>query len=348
MFKGLSLSAKLYLGFGAVLLISGALGLYAYVKLSTIKVLEHQITKECMPAVHQAGVIGTLAGTNNTLVLEHILAETKPEKDAIEAKIKDLKGKIDAAMDTYDKTITNEVDRKKLEAVKSARAEFVRVRNEAVLPLSRELKAKEAEAARKGQLEPAFAKLHEAIESFVAVNNENGEAAGSKIASAVGESKSGIVIGLLAALFSGAAIGIFMSRAISNSLRKVIATLTEGSEQVSSASTQVSQSSQQMAEGASQQASSLEETSASLEELSSMTKQNSDNARQANAMAGDTRQAVEKSREAMTRMSTAIGQIKISSDQTAKIVKTIDEIAFQTNLLALNAAVEAARAGDAG
>ena len=107
-------------------------------------------------------------------------------------------------------------------------------------------------------------------------------------------------------------------------------------------------SSQTLSAAATQQASTLEETSASLEQMSSMTRRNADNARQADHLMKTANEIVSKADQAMDELTLSMGKISQSSEETSKIIKTIDEIAFQTNLLALNAAVEAARAGEAG
>ena len=162
------------------------------------------------------------------------------------------------------------------------------------------------------------------------------------------QTKSVALIGIVFGTFFAMALGIFLTISITRPLNRVIAGLTDGADQVSSAAGQVSSSSQSLAEGTSEQASSLEETSSSLEEMSSMTKQNADHANQAKAMMSEAGTIVEKVDRHMKEMAGAVGEITQSSEETGKIIKTIDEIAFQTNLLALNAAVEAARAGEAG
>jgi methyl-accepting chemotaxis protein len=154
--------------------------------------------------------------------------------------------------------------------------------------------------------------------------------------------------GLVFAALLGFILAVTITRSITGPLKLVIEGLTNGSEQTAAAAFQVAESSQAMAEGASDQASNLEETSASLEEITSMVRQNVESARAAKDLAAQANSSADKGGQAMARMSVAITDIKKSADDTAKIIKTIDEIAFQTNLLALNAAVEAARAGDAG
>jgi methyl-accepting chemotaxis protein len=141
---------------------------------------------------------------------------------------------------------------------------------------------------------------------------------------------------------------LYFSRSITRPITYTAEQLNEAADQVAAASGQVSASSQTLAEGTSEQAAGLEETSSSIEEMASMTKQNADNANQSKVMMSEAQHVVEKVNKHMGDMAAAITEITKTSEETGKIIKTIDEIAFQTNLLALNAAVEAARAGEAG
>jgi methyl-accepting chemotaxis protein len=155
---------------------------------------------------------------------------------------------------------------------------------------------------------------------------------------------------IVAGVALAASVGtwFFISGGIAGKIRRVVRQLTSGAEEVASVAQQISGSSESLASSSSQQAASMEETSASVEEMTSMIKRNASHADEAKTLADQATRSAQEGTDAMGKMSQAIDDIKKSSDQTAKIIKTIDDIAFQTNLLALNAAVEAARAGEAG
>ncbi|PKN24995.1 MAG: methyl-accepting chemotaxis protein [Deltaproteobacteria bacterium HGW-Deltaproteobacteria-21] len=156
-----------------------------------------------------------------------------------------------------------------------------------------------------------------------------------------------VVVTILAVVLAGI-IMLLLVRSIIKPLYRMMESLKRSALQVAMGSGQIASSSQSLAEGASEQAASLEETSSSLEEMSSMTIKNAENSSQADGLMKEANRVVLTANDSMGKLTVSMDQISKASEETSKIIKTIDEIAFQTNLLALNAAVEAARAGEAG
>jgi methyl-accepting chemotaxis protein len=133
-----------------------------------------------------------------------------------------------------------------------------------------------------------------------------------------------------------------------HNVREGLLQVSRGAEQVRAASGQIAAGSQTLAAGASEQAASLSESRSVLETVAGMTSRNAENAQHANGLSAAAQQSSQAGSESIEQMNSAVAKIRAAVENTAQIIRDINQIAFQTNLLALNAAVEAARAGDAG
>ncbi len=198
-------------------------------------------------------------------------------------------------------------------------------------------------------LAKAMASLSKKLNALsIATQNNVSENISSLIEKTIKNNHINIILSLVAIGLSVLIISIVIKRSIINILYRISDRINTSSQKVALGSYQMSSASNSLADGASAQTASIEKTTSSLDEISSTTRQNSDNAGQADNLMKDTNLLVNKANDSMDKLTNAIKAISLASEETQKIIKTIDEIAFQTNLLALNAAVEAARAGEVG
>ena len=156
-----------------------------------------------------------------------------------------------------------------------------------------------------------------------------------------------ILIGFCAVILA-IAVGYFTSKSMNKTIRSITGSMSNSINQVALSSGQVSSVNHQIVEGASQQSASIHKTSCAVNNLLALTRKNEDTANRVNVMMKKTSDIVEHSAGSMSELTHSIQEISAASNETRKVIRTIDEIAFQTRLLSLNASIEAARAGDAG
>ena len=164
------------------------------------------------------------------------------------------------------------------------------------------------------------------------------------------QSLIGWIIGMMASMLVVIVLvlAFFIKQWVTKPLHEIAGNLQSSSTQVESSSNEIAEASVRLADGSSEQAAALEETSSTIEEISAMTNQNANNTSQAEALMKTVANTLSETKKEIFELTDAMNQITKASDETSKINKIINDIAFQTNLLALNAAVEAARAGEAG
>ena len=143
---------------------------------------------------------------------------------------------------------------------------------------------------------------------------------------------------------------------------RLIESVKEAIQQLSSSASEIMAISAQQAAGASGQASAVQEATTTSEEIAVTARQVAENAILVESQAQQANAAGQIGRNEADNAMTGMGELKTRIESVAQamlqlgedsqkiggIVDIIDEISDQTNLLALNAAIEAAGAGEAG
>ncbi|MFZ5450994.1 MAG: methyl-accepting chemotaxis protein [Thermodesulfobacteriota bacterium] len=347
MFKNLKLGTKLALGFGVVLIL---LGIVAYIGVSRVSSITEHLTDLAgnkLPKIGWANDLNTGINTIAIAVRNSALTNDRELHKEMKGRIDRIRPDFAKAFANLEKTVTSARGKEILSRIKESQ-DTVKPLVDKAMVLAMDNKREESVKVLFTEVRPHQVKMIKAIEDLVKYQNELADKSGAEGSQAAATARFLMLLISGGALILGIVMALFLTRSITKPITRAIAGLTEGSDQVAAAAVQVSSASQSLAQGASEQAAALEETTSSLEEMNSMTRGNADNAKQADVLMGEAARVVQAANQSMGELTTSMREVSAASEETAKIIKTIDEIAFQTNLLALNAAVEAARAGEAG
>jgi methyl-accepting chemotaxis protein/methyl-accepting chemotaxis protein-1 (serine sensor receptor) len=208
-------------------------------------------------------------------------------------------------------------------------------------------KLDEATVWDKTYLVTGGARIVAAIDKLNQLDHDTNEQALVEAEAQRGQAQRWIAVCLLAGLPLAFLVLRIVART-SDQLRRTADGLEAATANLDRESGQMAADSQSLAQGASHQAASIQETSASSTEVSSRARRSAEQMKMATDLVRKAQENFSAADQSLKEMLEAMTDIANASGKVAKVIKTIDEIAFQTNILALNAAVEAARAGSAG
>ena len=387
-FFDLRIATKLILSFGAVLVLTAALGVSAIFSMARINEASTDLSANWMPSVLAAMSMRSDVSDLRRWELAHMLAAADSDMALNETRMAETQAKLKTDGDKYRTLISEPGEKELFERFLVLNDEFMRL-HATMLSLSREMKKEEARALAVGPSAKVMADMMVALDKLVAINTDGGvRSSASADATYAGSRASliGLLVGIVAV---GMLLALWVARSVSRplieavgvarqvaagdltaqvvvksqdetgqlmqalkdmnaSLQSLVGQVRSGTDTIATASSQIAAGNQDLSSRTEEQASSLEETASSMEELTSTVKQNADNARQANTMALTSSSIAIEGGKVVSEVVGTMASINASSRKIVDIIAVIDGIAFQTNILALNAAVEAARAGEQG
>jgi len=227
--KNWKIRTRISAGFAAVILIAGALGIFAYSRIGIINASSNDVSGNSLPSVYIIGQLHSNIERLMSVVMQHAVSNDKQEMEDRDAEIRDIRARNSEWMAKYEKLFSNDEDRRLFSEIVAAREAFWKM-GEEVLRVSRigtDAANKQAIAMVYKDLRPLHAKYLETAQKEIVFNQDLAAEAVKSIDGAVASARSGILYGLIAAVLIAACISFFVVQSITRPLDAAVALVNQ-------------------------------------------------------------------------------------------------------------------------
>ena len=345
-FKDFKIGVRLGVGFGLVILLLAAVGYLAITSMQTLSDLTTKLYKH--PYAVSTAALRIDDGISKIIAVKgDALSADKAGAAAVSAKVNEYEKQVYKDFDLIAERFLG--DKTKVAAARKLFEGWKPIRDE-VVSLIRSGDIEKATAVANGKNSEHIKKLNHNVDELIGFAQSKAESFVKNADALRSKALTEMYVVIALAVLIGLGFSFYLTRTITRPIRiavstaktmaggdftsvvevkskdetgNLLASLKEMAERMSEAFTTNIATSQSLAEAASEQAASLEETSSSLEEMSSMTKQNADHANEANELMRDVNNSVKLATDTMAHMNSAMEETTRASEETAKIIKTI-------------------------
>ncbi len=382
------LGTRLFMGFGLVLMLTGAVGGYAVWALRDVGARTERLVGADWEKAEAAQHINATTRANARLTLELVLDERSDRTSAIKAAIGANKRAIDDAFTRLERLVRLPEGRRHLDELTARRAEFVRSFSEVIARVERGDRTG-AQSQVLTETLPRLDALQAPVQALVDLQTRLAQESGAHTASSIQAAAAWTWVLVLGALALGFGVAWRTTRSITQPLQTalgfahavaegdltqavndagrdecadllrelnamcerlsaLVAQVQMGASTTSVASSEIAMGNLDLSSRTEEQASAIEQTAAAMQSLADTAHRNFAHSQEAARVAEQAADVAARGGDLVSQVVTTMESINTSSRKIGDIIGLIDGIAFQTNILALNAAVEAARAGEQG
>jgi methyl-accepting chemotaxis protein len=323
-------------------------------------------------------------GNYSRALSNYLLSSTQAQRENYKSQMNTYNNDLAENLEKVKPLINSEEGKRLLGQLESDWQDYKKIVSQVTDEASNEsldLKRKSVEIAQ-DQGNQENDKIDKVITEITQIKEEGGKKEYADGAVIYSDSREMMLLIIIGAIAFGIGIGIFISKLISNPLKKdvefatavangdltqvitldlkdetgqlakalnnMVEHIKDVVENVKVAADNVSAGSQELSSGSEQMSQGATEQAAAAEEASSSMEEMTSNIKQNADNAQQTEKIALKSAEDAKEGGSAVSETVDAMKEIAGKISIIEEIARQTNLLALNAAIEAARAGEHG